>query len=112
MIDSKIEAYSSRITKIKSDYELFTDSMRKEMSGVTKFKSSFSDKLSEMGGLLASFGEMLLANGALLVQSYLESGKLDTKDGITYVTENDGIVYEWKPNISNKNVMLYRKQRL
>ena len=116
-IDGKIEAYSSRITRIRSDYEIFADAMRKEVSGATKFKHSFGQKLEEVGSVLAGFGEMLLMNGALAVHSSLLSAADNMadplhKDGLAYVMENDGIIYEYQPNASGKRSFLYRRQKL
>ena len=63
---------------------------------------------------------MLLINGAIIVQNSLAngddkltgSGNSIGKDGLTYVMDNDGIIFEYKPNISGKRSMIYRKQKV
>jgi chromosome segregation ATPase len=53
-INYTIENYSSKITKIRSDYELFTEAIKKDFSGITKFRDKLMDKLRDLGGILCS----------------------------------------------------------
>ena len=63
---------------------------------------------------------MLLINGAITVQNSIVNSDeklLGTsngigKEGLTYVMDNDGIIYEFKPNVSGKRSLIYRKQKV
>ena len=81
------------------------------MSGIIRFRDGFTEKLVEIGSILSTFAEMFLINGAFLIQNSLEDSKIESKEGVIYVMDNDGIVFEWKPNVSNKKSLFYRKQK-
>ena len=42
----------------------------------------------------------------------MDEAKSVPKDGITFVMDNDGIVFEWKNSFGGKKSILYRKQKM